>query len=257
MIQTILPTRQGAVLRRAVLLFLALMLLLSLFTSDLAAQSALSPLASGKFLHMRITDYDFATIRRGNPFSVQRDWRTGAELVYEKVKEDGRGTRLLLGWTLDAGNTKSISTSGITRVGTRSQHRFRIGWGKSQTYLWKRLVMRGGVDNYFQFDAGNQNESSARDTDGVMVGSNYVKDAPSFQFALRPFLGLGLQVSPRFAVGIESGLLLSLDAVVGNVRETSYRPALGTNDTRSSAFSLVLDARPSSTLPFVVLTYQF
>jgi hypothetical protein len=251
---SIFPHRRwGAVLAR---LLAALLLLLGMRTG-LHAQSALSPLASGKFLHLRITDYDVATIRRGNPFSVQRDARTGAELVYEKVTEEGRGRRLLLGWTLNASTSRSMRSGGSTSVGTSSQHRFRIGWGKSQTYLWKRLVMRGGLDNYLQFDTGLKVETSTRDTSGAVTIRNDLKDAPAFQFALRPFLGLGLQVSPRFAVGIESGLLLSLNAVLGNSRTVSYSAGVGTSDTRNSAFSLVLDARPSTTLPFVVLTYQF
>lgn len=245
--------RWGATAAR---LLAAVLLLLSMHTG-LHAQSAFSPLAAGKFIQFRITDYDFSTSRTGNPLSVKRDWRVGAELLLEKVKEDGRGTRFMIGWAMQDEWDKSVEAAGNQIYNYAYQHFIRVGWGKSQTYLLKHFMMRGGVDNFFQVGTGLHSGYSSLDGSGNSLSYADSREVPSFQFGIRPFLGLGFQASSHFAVGIESGLLLSLTAELGNFRESEYSPRWGAEERESGQYGLVLDAGPSAVYPFLVLTYQF
>jgi hypothetical protein len=236
---------------------LAAMLLVLGMRLSLSAQSAVAPLAAGKSIQFRITDYDFSTSRTGNPLSIQRDWRVGAELLFEKVKEDGRGTRFMIGWAMQDEWNRSVDASGNQTYGYAYQHFIRVGWGKSQTYLLKRLMMRGGVDNFFQVGTGLHSGYSSLDGSSNSLSYADAREVPSFQFGIRPFLGLGFQASSHFAVGIESGLLLSLTAELGNFRESESNPRWGAVENESGQYGLVLDAGPSAVYPFLVLTYQF
>ena len=250
---SIFPHRRwGAVPAR---MLTALLLLLGTHTG-FYAQSSVIPIEPGKLLHLRLLDYRFgrtvdqdATPRRENSAD------TDVELVYERVGEEGRGTRYLIGWGLNGFQSRSQSDNGQVARFNFLQNSFRIGVGKSQTARYKRLVLRGGADAYLQFSPGTKTLAEAEDALGGLL-TREKADYPSVvQVAVRPFIGLGFQLSERFSLGLEYHMTAGVSTTLGAF-QTESRVLEQTRDREIKETKLSLFAQ-NSTLPIINLNYRF
>jgi hypothetical protein len=233
-------------------------MLLALFClASFSGQAQVSNLPTGKLLHLRLTNYEFSA--QGSKDSDSRSWDSniGLELVYERVGEGGRGTRYLVGWSSVHESEKSRNSSLETTERSSSNQTFRIGMGKSQAVNYKKLVLRGGADAYLQFGPGGKDYSFFSDSLATVSFENETKYAPSFGLAVRPFVGLGVQVGQRLALGIEYGFTAGLTTTLGSDRTEQFRSNVSTftNSTKVTRFGLF--ASQTSFLPFVNLSYSF
>lgn len=259
--QTMSPPLHGAPQTRKRRLRLrgvsTLLLLLSLFAGGLVAQSPVTSLEAGKFLHLRLTNYSISAWNAQNGENRAWDSNTGLELLYEKVGDAGRGTRYLVGWRSDQYHRATQEADQSKYSYDRNSHNFRLGIGKSQTGRYKRLVLRGGIDTYLQFAPGSRVSAVVLDSAGTHVSSEKSSGAPSFLAAARPFVGLGVQLSERLALGIEYNVTLGVEAKIGTDRYDYTFPSLGQVVNEAKILNFSLFAYPNGFLPFVTLSYRF
>lgn len=222
--------------------------------AKLSAQSPVSTIEPGNLFHLRLTKYGVEAVSSKQGQLVQEGFELdlGVELLYEKVGEAGRGTRYLVGWR-NAIDNQSEETVGIqsSYYNTSRQH-FKVGIGKSQAAQYKRLVLRGGVDAYLSFSPGARTKSYVEDSTRIQDDAIYGR--PSARIALRPFVGLGLQVSKRLAIGIEYGTDIGLNTSFGSTRYTYSGAFNSENKVSQTTIGLFVDS--PGFLPFIHLSFR-